>query len=452
MKIKKYLPIIFIVILGFILRFYHYAQFPVYGESQDELAWTWMGSSILQGHHPTSWSGTGATGYWFEETKSLGSASYRIVTPYLDNPHLFSLIPGAMALLKGYKDAVLIPVTIIRFPMLLLGVLNIFLLYFAIKKWTNQKTAILASALYATIPTIVFTNRLVAAENLLVTWMLISWILLYKIIKERKYKLGIWLGIVGGLSGLTKIAGLVVLVANTLILMQNKLGKVAKKAFLIGLAIFALYPLYGLLANSQLFIDIIFRQSQFNIGMSSLINLFIYPKLIHKTLIDGWIYFGLFSLIILLFKNKLSKSKTNIFNIYALLWFGFLIAVTDEVQGSGWYRYPLFPLMTLAMSQVILKSKQYINSFIGLYLFVWLPTLRLIFISREININPRPFIFLGFLPLLFDVFNIKKSIQKKLYYIFILILIITNIIVSVYFNKEAYWRDSLYFYPIRSGE
>ena len=452
MKIKSKLPIIVIVLLGFILRFYDYAEFPVYGESQDEMAWTWMGTSILTGNHPTSWSGTGASGYWQDETLFFGGAVYRIVSPYLDNPHLFSLIPGSIALLRGYSEPRPVPITIVRFPMLLLASINIYLLYLATKKWINYKSAVFASALYATIPSIVFANRLIVAENLLIAWMLISWILLHKLIVGKQKKWVIPLAIVSGLSGLTKIAGLVILAANTLILINSKLFKHAKKVFFIGLAIFSIYPIYGLIVNKELFLDVIFRQSQFSIGLSGLINLFVHPLLVRKIFIDGWLYFGLISLIFILFKSKKDQFIHNIFNIYTFLWLGFILVATTEVAGNGWYRYPLFPLMAIAMSQIILLSKTYINSLVSLYLFVWLPTLRLIFISKQIAFNLRYLILLGFVPLIFKALKVNKSTQKNLYIGFIYILLITNILVSLFYTKQAYWDDSVYYYPVRSVE
>ena len=60
MKIKKFLKkywfILIVLCLAFTLRIYQYYEFPVYGETADELAWSYLGSSLIEERVPGSWS------------------------------------------------------------------------------------------------------------------------------------------------------------------------------------------------------------------------------------------------------------------------------------------------------------------------------------------------------------------------------------------------------------
>lgn len=119
-----------ILLLAFGARLIHYDQFPVYGETQDEVAWTWLGSSLLKEGVPSAWSKFSAyEGFEYKRIVGFGS----LVRPFLDHPPLFSLIPGFVHLATSEWSQ--IPsVRVIRFPMIFLGTLNVFLLFLVAKK------------------------------------------------------------------------------------------------------------------------------------------------------------------------------------------------------------------------------------------------------------------------------------------------------------------------------
>lgn len=53
---KKFFMFSAIILRAFFLRFYNYTSFPIGGETADESAWTYLGSSLIQEGQPTSWS------------------------------------------------------------------------------------------------------------------------------------------------------------------------------------------------------------------------------------------------------------------------------------------------------------------------------------------------------------------------------------------------------------
>src|SRR5690606_21782166 len=97
--VRLNLFVIGLVILGVLLRGHHFARFPVFGETRDEIAWTMQGASIWQTGTPQSWSYFDA----YQNTREvfLGTVSYRLVNPTVDHPPLFGLIPGLASTLQG---------------------------------------------------------------------------------------------------------------------------------------------------------------------------------------------------------------------------------------------------------------------------------------------------------------------------------------------------------------
>ena len=448
--LKKFnFGLIIILILAFALRYKDYASFPVYGETQDEVAWTWLGTGLLQGNPPTTWSGTNVTGYVIDYDRFFGETKYRIVSPYLDNPYLFSLVPGFFALIKGFNSIEIPSLAVIRFPMLLIGVVNVWLLSLLVRKLFRPSLGLLAGILYATIPTAVFSSRVVVAENALITIMLTG--LIYVSYHPKlSARQAIGLGILCGLGILMKVAGLVIPAALWLYFYWQKQTRIGWIILGTALLLGSVYPLYGLLTAPQLFMAVMAKQMNLSIGLSGLFHFFIYPQLVQKTLMDGWMYLGLGSLIYYTVshgENRLDLVSAMIFG-----WLGFLLTATPEVVSHGWYAYPLIPLMIIGLVKAIDSLKARIGLFPIFSIFVILPLVRLLLLDLNWSVS-RLFVkvlfVLVFVPLLL---KIPASHIKYLNLSLMILAIILNCLVIYHFNRVVYWEDSLHFYPIRSGE
>ena len=439
---KHFFLFISILILAFILRFHNYAIFPIGGETADESAWAFLGSSIIQEGQPTSWS--------YFKTYSDNNNIYKIregeapfVRPALDHPPLFALIPGIAHAIKGsWENSPSLKV--IRFPMVLLGTINVGLLFILADKYFKKKKWVyLASLIYATAPSFVFASRLVVAENLLITWTILALILLRPERWKFRYVL---LLLVGVLAVLTKVSGIVIPIT----IFVYGLAIKDKKAIMAGvwglIAGIILFALWGAYFNWQLFIDVLVGQSGRDIGWSTLHNRFLlHPGIIEKIFFDGWIIFGLIASFISLYKNKKTFLALNTFIIFNLL---FILATSGENTYHGWYDYMLYPLFVIAMVdnlKRIFKKENY--KIFGLLWILLLPLFRVAgfhggWIIQIPSIVIRVVMALGFIPygltLIFP--NLSKNKTNLLMWSLIGLLIITNVYVIAVFNQTSYWE------------
>ena len=155
MKNKIHILIIVgILLVAFVLRAHQYYEFPIAGETADEYAWTYLGSSLIQDGQPSSWSyfGPYQPDYVYQHRENEAP----IVRPALDHPPLFSFLPGlAHSLRSNWIEPASIKV--VRAPLIILGTLNVLLLYFVSRKlFSKPYYRLLATAIYATAPTILY--------------------------------------------------------------------------------------------------------------------------------------------------------------------------------------------------------------------------------------------------------------------------------------------------------
>src|SRR3990167_5001197 len=171
-----------ILLLGFVLRFNNLTTQPRLGATFDEFAWTWLGISLIQEQIPSSWSNYDVhVGY--REYKEYLGATFWIITPYLEHPPLFGLIAGSFAIVNGAEGMFDVNLQTIRPLALILGVVSIGALFLLVKELYGEKTALLASLIYATVPTVVIGSRLVQNENFFIPLYLISLFFIFKFIR-----------------------------------------------------------------------------------------------------------------------------------------------------------------------------------------------------------------------------------------------------------------------------
>jgi len=176
-----------IIIFGSGLRLFYLGSFPPKGESYDEYAWTFLGTNLLTSLTPKSWS---YFPYPIKEHKTIQGNYYPIVKPFLDNPPLFSLFPGSIQALSGRPYDNPLPLSILRLSMLPIAALNMLLIYLICSRLFGEKTDLFGTLLFATIPTIVFANRLILSENFLTALLFLHiWIVTSEKIQRRSLRL-----------------------------------------------------------------------------------------------------------------------------------------------------------------------------------------------------------------------------------------------------------------------
>ncbi len=356
---------VLILAFGLTLRARNYATWPREGATFDEYAWTWLGISLLKTGVPTSWSPHPAYRVRVPYVNPRG-ARFTLVTPYLEHPPLFGLIAGGYAWLSGERsfDAVTIPV--IRQLALLLGALSVLGVYALAGELYGVRTGLIAEFLYSIIPTVAIGSRIVQNENFFIPAFLF---VLYAVVRYTKTgsRRALWGALIGSsLLPLAKIPWIAAPAAVSLILWYR--GKKRETVWVIlgALGSIALYVLYGLTASRDVFLSLARLQlARYDMNFDSVFALFQAPYLADRFFTDGWIYVGWVAMAVIMLKD-LRKHHVVSFSFFAYFMV-YLFAIPNE-PGHGWYRYPMYPFLAIALALTFEEffNRAVIPSFLGL--------------------------------------------------------------------------------------
>ena len=129
-----FLPILLIILLGFVLRAHNLNTWPRLGATFDEYAWTWQGINLIQDHVPKSWSPHKE--YSDKKYVEYQKTAFWIATPYLEHPPLFGLVAGSFAIVNGASDMYQVTIDKIRPLALFLRILSIVLIFLTFQSLT----------------------------------------------------------------------------------------------------------------------------------------------------------------------------------------------------------------------------------------------------------------------------------------------------------------------------
>lgn len=356
MLVDKKLRIIllsFILLIGFYARFVNYSIWPREGATFDEFAWPWLGISLIKDKIPMSWSPHSQ--YKNYKILIFRKAPFRIVWPYLEHPPLFGLLSGSFALLTGAKnmyDADYVNPQNLRKLSLFLGTVSILFIYLLVSKLYDYKMGFLSSLLYATIPSIAVGSRLLQNENFMIPVWLLTLYLLSNYLETGKKKLLWVVALISAVALWAKIPWLVIGTSVCGILIYKRRWK---DCFPVSSLIFlslGLFLLYGYYWNWELFINLWRLQlTRYEIGLEGILALFTLPHLTDRFLVDGWIYFGWLAVFMIL-----RDFKKHFFIIIPFLtYFLFYVWAVPGGAAQGWYKYPFYPFLIIAISYAIIE-------------------------------------------------------------------------------------------------
>lgn len=406
--IKKYYIIIFLLIffLGIGLRSLNFEKYPRHGATFDEFAWTWLGINLIQKHVPISWSSQPQ--YSKRNHLIYQGAAFWIVEPYLEHPPLFGVVAGSFSLLNGVKDMYDVTLKKIRPLALLLGALSIFMIFILTKEIYGKSIALISSLIYATAPTIVIGSRIVQNENFLIPSWLLCLYLVLKYLKTKKKKFRNIAMIIAGLLSLAKVPWLVVGLSLSMILAyRNKW----KDAFVVGgivVLFFSAFLVYGFLLDQELFVNLWKLQlSRYDISFSGFFSVFTSPLLVDRFYLDGWIYFGWFSILILCLNPRKNFMVIIPFIAYLIV---YIFAIPNE-PSHGWYRYPFYPFLIISSAFMLREELKKISFYSLIFIFVVGLTLLSNTWEKDFGfsyIAYRLFILLAAISVLLPVWEIRK--------------------------------------------
>lgn len=426
--------IFLITLLAFVLRFHNYALFPAHDATADEKAWTWLGASLLSEGQPTSWSlfHSYENSYIYQERGN----SAPLVRPALDHPPLFSLIPGIFHLLSGQDTYDLPSQVAIRFPMVLIGTLNVLLFALLAHRLTDKKTAFLVSLLFASSPLVVTSSRLVVADNLLASLVLI--VALFFTLQKPPLSLLMFLSV---LAILLKVQGTFLGAGLALYFFAEKKYKSA--TLIIGSVFIAIgiFAIYGAFFNWDLFIAIFAEQAKRLIGLTTLLHrFFFYPSLAAELWPTGEksILFVLtIGVVIYKYQDKFFRVLSSILLAYLVV----ALAAFDETNINGWYEYALFPIFFICIIPILkfILERLHKAAIWLLWLLFALPLLKMWMVNLG-QLEPFTPLIRKLLPLVGGVVYLpwSKSLQKVITWVFLLTLIVLQVIVSWTLSNQSY--------------
>ena len=423
-----------ILLLGIYLRADNLYTWPRLGATFDEYAWTWQGMNLIQKGVPSSWSPHPQ----YESFRQVyyQEAHFRIVTPFLEHPPLFGLIAGGFALLSGVNDMFSLNIRDIRLLSLILGTLSIGLVFLLVRQLYDEKVALIASFLYAIIPSIAVGSRIVQNENFFIPAWLLALYLASKYIKSKNILYRNFAAVICGLLILAKIPWIAAAGSIFLIFLYLKKYKDALVfiiAPVLGLLVFLSYGIYY---DKDLFFNLWGLQvARYDLTFTSFYAIFQKPYLVDRFYLDGWIYFGWFAFILIL-----KDFKKHYLIIFALLSYLviFISGIPDE-PGHGWYRYPFYPFLIISLALFIKEhfNKNYVLTFL-FFIFIGLTLL-------ENTLTPvfgfsflvfRGFLIFSSLSLLPLFFPKTKKIIKYTNYLTLGIIIILSIWSTLLYNEQ----------------
>lgn len=446
-----------LVLVGALLRSVRYWEFPVVGETQDEVAWTMLGASLVQNGRPTSWSYF--SGYTEVEQVRNERGEFRLVTPALDHPPLFSLAPGIMTTLTGHAWDVIPSMKIIRLPMVLLGILNVALFAWLMDRATSSRVwKIVSVFVFATVPTVVFLSRLVVSEQLLITIMLgIMLITTYASFTWKK----LVIVLLHALLPLTKVAGLAIAAGSIAAYWGRKRNEEAGLAFLGTVIGVALWCLYAAAFDWDLFLAIQTQQAQRDVGLITLFQSQVWtPSLVLHHFADAWPTLGLAALALSI-AGMTKKGKVNELDAFVrwtgLAYIAFMLFSVGENTIHGWYRLPLWPLMAYALGSIALeiwRTRSWISLSLATLLLAPTPRLAIIAsLGTEFQFAWRATLSKLWLVMaggftMPHFLELPKQVKDKIWYSFCAVvlglILISHVITALTLRPETYWKDAAY--------
>lgn len=425
-----------VLIFTFILRAHNFDRFPAMGHLEEQM-FAWAGIHLIERGVPRAW-----TSLDFPEKAFVykGAVSYKggdpvvhvnLVEPWLEHPPLFSLLVGEFAHLYKANRNDIIPTSFIRTPVIIAALFVSIMIFLVARLVSGYWSGILAMLIYGVTPILVLGSRLAVPENIIALFYISVIYLLIKFQLHQKFRFLLVIPLLVGIAGLSKATGFfIVFLAIYTVLIKRKY-KYALYLFAATLPFVALFFVYGLHFDQEIFWRINTIQSSRPVGFASLGWFFVSPAFDIAELLDGWFIFLLLSAAFFLF-SPLSGLKRFI-SLSFVFWIAVVMFSGGEADLLPWYRYPAYPLLAILGAlglQVLVKRADLLATFLIVGLFLGGRTL-LVNAFRP-NVSPMNFriIFsLLMLPSLLDsVF--KRSYLEKINKL----LLVLIIVVGMYFN------------------
>jgi Dolichyl-phosphate-mannose-protein mannosyltransferase len=333
-----------ILILAALLRFHDYELVPFHHETADEYQHAWEGWSLLHEGIPSAWS-TFPERYPVDQTHEFRwfGEPYVMVKPYFDHPPLFSVLVGIVNGLAGAPTALDCSLPVMRLVPIVLSLAGLLLLYrLGLAYGVSERASLLGALIYATLPILVLSHRLVKAESLLALLFMGAILAVLRQDRDGSERWSWIAGLLCGLSLWTKATGVAVVAVIVLMLLSRRRYRGAVVVGTISLACLGLYVLYGYAYDFGIFCKILAAQATTKwVSLDALQDL-LAGKVVVK-------YFGRGSYPWLLLAAGCVAFRRERAILVPIAFYAIVIAMTaDQRVIYGWYRIPIYPFLCIA--------------------------------------------------------------------------------------------------------
>lgn len=239
-KFKENSKLIFILIVGFILRLKNVLIFPFF---TDESIYIYWAKQLTIDHRTLLlpvWDGKTPLFVW------ITALLLKINIPYL---------------FAG------------RFVSVIAGTITIYIVFLITKQLLNKYVALIAAFLYAINPFVLFYDRLALMESLMTLFGSLSCYYLIRFFQTKKYRYSIFIGISMGLAYLSKPTGMIFIIglftAFFLIRKKNDIVPLIKNALIAGILYFVISSIVKL---SKAFFRMALKNKEFIMDFNELIR------------------------------------------------------------------------------------------------------------------------------------------------------------------------------------
>ena len=412
-----------------ILRCHNYSRYPGVNHAE-ELLYSWSGIYLIEEGVPVSWStldypkenliydGMVGTG-----RNTIPAKLYR---PWLDEPPLYSLLSGGAAHLFGDNRKEVLSVAYTRIPSVVVGVISILVLGLIVYKMFGKAMSLLTMLVYGLSPIMTFGSRLSVPENMIAFGVVIGLYLIYEYSKKPRISIAILISLITIVLGLMKPTGFFMAPLFIFYAFKNKRWSdigIVVAAVIIGVGLFGWY---GYSIDWELFKKIVAIQGTRFAGWTGLGYILTSPAYDIFEMFDGWYIFSLIWAVYVLFKNNLNK-EWKMVSMFTVYWLIVALLAGTEQDLLPWYRYPIFPLLSIFGAYGLINTFKNPTFFKLTFLFGLMMTGRFYMANEFRSTTPtlvfRIMMFVILVPSLLDAIY-KKSVYKNMSRVIVVVFMV----------------------------
>ncbi|HYV86230.1 MAG TPA: glycosyltransferase family 39 protein [Patescibacteria group bacterium] len=333
-----------ILILAALLRLHDYTLVPFPTETIDEYQHAWEGWHLLYKGFPASWS-TFPNLYPKDQTIDFHwfGNRYLLVRPYFDHPPLFSILVGLACTGAGARQFLECSLPVMRLVPIVLSLAGVLLLYrLALAYGASDRAALLAALVYAVLPVIVLSHRLVKGESLLALLFMGAILAVERLGQRGRTRDALLVGCLCGLSIWTKATGVAVPATATLLLLSRRRYRGAALTLLVTAGFALLYLAYAWAYDFGVFVAVMRSQAGVKwAGVESFLDL-LQGKVVEQFFGRGW------SLWLMLCAALAAVRRERALLVPLAIYASTIVLMADFRVVYGWYRIPLYPFLCVA--------------------------------------------------------------------------------------------------------